>query len=83
MTEDELRTMSEFDDLPYCSSISVELCDQISRSPSAPGFTGEVRGAITLQDAQNLLRDSNYRAAGAIRDEQGQVEAFFWRMQRS
>lgn len=81
MTEAELRKRSEFGQLPIYGEDEVENCRSLEH-PNDPDYDGTIREANDDVEYHDLLRDPQYRLAGAIRyfkhEGMPKIRPIFW-----
>ena len=80
MTEDELRRLPEFGNLPIYAEDD-ERCNGLMQ-PDVDGFDGSIRESDDDVEFYELLRNNSYKLAGAIRysNHAGptRIRSIFW-----
>lgn len=80
MDETEYRSLESFADLPLYDEDDPR-CESIDRPSHDPGFSGVVREATDLAEAESLVAQDDMLPKGGVRFKMGETErifAYFW-----
>jgi len=78
VTEQELRSMGLFKNLPIVDESDEEACWKLERPYEPDQFDGVIGEASDAEEFSTFASDPDYVLKGAMRDDGGNVRAIFW-----